>query len=88
MSARERIMRFVRENEPSYGSNCFFDPETGHGLYEDGEIEQHVSALLDAFAHELAEKIRAAEPLHFDVEGRLTDMRRAADLIDPEVSDG
>lgn len=41
-----------------------------------------MSALIDAFAHELAEKIRIAYPNKFSRENAV------ADLIDPESADG
>lgn len=77
VSARRRIVDLVLRNEPDYP--C--DPETGHGLYGEGSYEAHVNKLLDAYAHELAERIRAK----FD--GSLIDDIREQDanLIDPEV---
>lgn len=54
MSARDRLLRFVKENESS--RELAFDPETGHAVDDSSE---HVAALLDEYAHELAERIRA-----------------------------
>lgn len=86
MSARGKILRFIQENEPSYGSNGFYDPETGFGLYADGEVEAHVNKLLDAYAHELAEKIRKGQKEGHDQTTCVPCFvyGEAADLIDPE----
>jgi hypothetical protein len=56
-----------------------------------GMYESHVMEMLDAYAHELAEKIRnTPSPRDPDDYGGLVDMGAdwAANLIDPEVSSG
>lgn len=79
-------MAFVLRNEPEFPN----DPETGYGLYGDGEYEAHANKLLDAYAHELAEKIRDSHgrpPEHCSEGSKYTydwHARRNADLIDPE----
>lgn len=51
----------------------------------DGEVEA-CNALIDAFAHELAEKVRAKADTFSDWDFTTRrDMRAAADLIDPDV---
>jgi hypothetical protein len=45
-----------------------------------------VAPLLDAFAHELAEKIRNSEELRDFTDDHMSDCNAAADLIDPEVN--
>ncbi|MFB8071108.1 hypothetical protein [Streptomyces californicus] len=50
----------------------------------DGE-EDACNALIDAFAHELAEKVRAEERNRKGWAGSSFGLRLAADLIDPEV---
>lgn len=47
---------------------------------------EQASALIDAFAHELAEEIRQAEPDWDGDEEPFAAWNAAADLIDPEVS--
>lgn len=54
------------------------------------DISQKMSDRIDAFAHELAEKIRAASATcavfrSEDMQARADHGRRMADLIDPEV---
>lgn len=83
MSAREKLIRFAKHNEPNDGTGVPIDPETGHMVMD---VEAHVVGLLDAFAHELAEQIRgwAAVQVGGDIEEIYG---YAADLIDPESED-
>lgn len=87
VSAREDIIDFIEGNEPEHG---FYDPQTGHGVYFRKEWLNHVGGLLDAYAHELAEKIRNSHgnpPEHCSERSKYTydwHARRNADLIDPE----
>ncbi|MEV7814270.1 hypothetical protein AB0P05_26625 [Streptomyces flaveolus] len=60
-----------------------------HRLFESGRTSYRLDAYLDAYAHELAEKIRnEPSPRDPDDYGALVDAGAdwAADLIDPEVS--
>lgn len=91
MSAREKISRFVEANKsPDHPP---FDPETGHAV---DDPEAHLTALLDEYAHELAEDLRewAAEAHPEDGEpqefygNRGSFYRDAADFIDPEAAEG
>jgi hypothetical protein len=47
-SAREKILRFARENRSSLDLPC--DPETGFFV---DDPDAHLAGLLDAYAHEL-----------------------------------
>jgi len=53
-SVRERVLRFAEENHS--GLDPWTDPETGFFV---DDPQAHLGQLLDAYAHELAEKIRA-----------------------------
>ena len=44
------------------------------------------TAFIDAFAHELAEKIRNSEELRDRTDDHMGDCNAAADLIDPECT--
>jgi hypothetical protein len=60
-----------------------------HYIGEHGGVQPHiVDHLLDAYAHELAEKIRNSERLRDYTDDHMSDCNEAADLIDPEVSHG
>jgi hypothetical protein len=56
------------------------DPNADYWTYEEAD------AALDAFAHELAEKIRNSEELRDFTDDHMSDCNAAVDLIDPEVS--
>jgi hypothetical protein len=56
-----------------------------------GLSEQAAERAVDAYAHELAEQIRARSQTgdrNWDAVTWTKGMRQAADIIDPEVSDG
>ncbi|MEW1547517.1 hypothetical protein [Streptomyces tsukubensis] len=53
MSAREKILDFVRANESS--REVAYDPATGHAVDDSGA---HVSSLLDTLVRELAKEVR------------------------------
>lgn len=76
-AARERVIYFLEYAFPSKGGD---------------ELRKLCETVLDAYAHELAEKIRAdiipEEQQHYrEQQAEQDGMRNAADLIDPEVSD-
>lgn len=48
MSARDKIMRFAEENQPSV--QLVYDPETGYAV---DDPEAHLSGLLDAYRVEV-----------------------------------
>lgn len=81
--ARARILRYAEENQPFLDPAC--DPETGFFV---DDPEAHMSGLLDAYAHELAEQQRASAKgwgmaLDNDPYVGVGDV---IDLIDPNVS--
>lgn len=86
MSARERVLRFAKENHNNL-IDPWCDPETGFFI---DDWQAHLSGLLDAYAHELAERLRDQRHEGHDqikcvpcfIYGE------AGDLIDPEVSNG
>jgi hypothetical protein len=55
------------------------------GGYHSPDRSEKASAIIDAFAHELAEKIRNSEWLHEYTDGHMSDCNQAADEIDPEA---
>lgn len=59
MSARERLLNFIASNEPDDGRTMGYDEEVG--LLVGDDYVRHAGKLIDACAHELAEKQRAAE---------------------------
>ena len=86
-SVRAKILRFAEENRPSI--DLIYDPETGYAV---DDPDAHLSGLLDAFAHELAEKIRQELPERVKkLTGNWAEIRtvstaqHAADLIDPNT---
>lgn len=88
LSARAKILRYAEENKPFLDPVC--DPETGFFV---DDPEAHLSGLLDAFAHELAEKQRAAAQAEFDKDVYIDELSMrfvgmVIDLIDPQVSAG
>jgi hypothetical protein len=50
------------------------------------ERSEKASARIDAFAHELAEKIRNSERLRDYTDDHMGDCNEAADEIDPEIT--
>lgn len=84
MSAREKILRFVKQNEPADGASVPIDPETGHMVMD---VEAHVASLLDEYAHELAERQRAyARECGIPLEdGGYVSAGDVIDWIDPSV---
>ena len=60
-----------------------------HRLFESGRTSYRLDAYLDAYAHELAEKIRASvkgwEGMSAYASAAMGGRQAAADLIDPEV---
>jgi hypothetical protein len=71
VSARETLIEQVKLVEDNYGPTEGFNPET----------------LVDAYAHELAEKIRAERYIHDCCPECHAAADACANLIDPEVSD-
>lgn len=71
-SARDEILRWMQENHVDPGMR-FFE-------FKDA-VQAHVNELIDAYAHELAEKIRQGDHSPNVVDGAYW----AADLIDPET---
>jgi hypothetical protein len=77
-TARDRIRRFTEENQREDAPPC--DPETGHAI---ADPKAHLDTLLDAYAHELAERAYAREvgvPLE---DGAIVSAGDVIDLIDP-----
>jgi hypothetical protein len=92
MTAREKLIRLVRENTPDYGNHFPCDPETGFMFMGQEEYLQHVGKLLDEHAHELAAEQRrhvrhqGHNPLHYgSAHWAMIGVDEAADLIDPHV---
>jgi hypothetical protein len=82
MSARDKILRFAEENHNNL-IDPWCDPETGYFI---DDWHAHLGALLDAFAHELAEQIRGWAAVQ--VGGEIEEIYGyAADLIDPQSAD-
>lgn len=84
-TARERILRFLEENHSSLDPWC--DPETGHFVDEGSE---HMAALLDQFAHELAERARKGVDVFEEHVGGFQysrDVREILDVVDPTTPD-
>jgi hypothetical protein len=84
MSAREKLIRFAKENEPDDGAGVPIDPETGHMVTD---VEAHVGRMLDDLAHELAEEQRAYARecgLALD-DGPYVSLGDVIDQIDPHV---
>jgi hypothetical protein len=54
--------------------------------WTEGQIVSGLRGHRDAYAHELAEKIRNSEELRDYTDDHMDDCNAAADLIDPEVS--
>lgn len=87
MSARDDLRDFVFQNSYAHDMPYRLDrdrPQGGEDIPY-GECLAVVDEMIDAYAHELAEEIRA----NVDMKGAdLVDAADAADFIDPEVSDG
>lgn len=87
MSAREKLIRFAKHNEPSDGTGVPIDPETGRMVMN---VEAHMAGLLDEFAHELAERARrGVDVLEEHVGGfqYARDVREILDVVDPTTPD-
>jgi hypothetical protein len=85
MSAREDLRDFIFQNSYAHDMPYRLDrsrPRGGEDIPY-GEYPAVVNEMIDAYAHELAEKIRANGCQEINWCG----CPLAADLIDPEVSD-
>jgi hypothetical protein len=80
-SVRERVLRFAEENHS--GLDPWTDPETGFFV---DDPQAHLGQLLDAYARELAERIRMGWDETRGATQASKVMAFAADLIDPGAS--